>query len=435
MNDSLTHALSFADRLRAGCRKTASASAGQFLVNQPNGSALYRPGIMQAAEQYRHFRGWTYCAVRAIAQRVAGQSVYVARVTDAPVTGRKGLALPRGLKALGDRLEPLAAHPLLSALDDPNELMVRWSLLFITVASLELTGRAHWWLAASPRGNEIWPIPAHWIEPVDPMRGAWCLRPFGGASEVILPGEDVAYFSLPDPGNPFGWTSPLQTQALAVSADEELQNSQYRAFRNGIFPQFAITVGSVTDAISGKGVRPVLEPEQRQQVTEAIKSYYQGAMNYGWPLLLDGMIEKIEPLTTAPREMDFLDSGKQTKSRIMQAFGVNPLIVGEIEGANRAQAVVAEQIFCSSTINPLLELMGQTLTGFVGHKFAAPGEKLVAWLEPCRADDPEERRADWEVALKYGAATLNEYRVQVLNLAADNRFDVALSPVTMQPLP
>ena len=34
-------------------------------------------------------------------------------------------------------------------------------------------------------------------------------------------------------------------------------------------------------------------------------------------------------------------------------------------------------------------------------------------------------------ALKYGGATLNEYRTQVLNLPADDRFNVAMSPLTM----
>jgi phage portal protein BeeE len=51
--------------------------------------------------------------------------------------------------------------------------------------------------------------------------------------------------------------------------------------------------------------------------------------------------------------VDFLESGQSTKSRIFQSFGVNPIIVGEIAGANRAYAAVAEAVFCSNVINPL----------------------------------------------------------------------------------
>ena len=56
-----------------------------------------------------------------------------------------------------------------------------------------------------------------------------------------------------------------------------------------------------------------------------------------------GPLRTFEPSRNKPTEMDFLDSGNgHQESRIFQAFGVNPIIVGEIQGANRAQAAVAE---------------------------------------------------------------------------------------------
>lgn len=148
-------------------------------------------------------------------------------------------------------------------------------------------------------------------------------------------------------------------------------------------------------------------------------------------MILDGMIEKIEPFTRAPKEMDFLESGSSVKSRIFQCFGVNPLIVGEIEGANRAQATVAEESFCSNTINPLLELMGQILTAFVAQRFAAPGERLVCWFDPCRAHDPEQSLKEWQAGLQYGAVSLNEYRTSILGLPPEDQFETVLRPATM----
>ena len=62
--------------------------------------------------------------------------------------------------AISDELQIIEQHELLDAIDDPNELMVRWTLLYVTLAGLELTGRAHWWfvepeeyLTVQPEGD------------------------------------------------------------------------------------------------------------------------------------------------------------------------------------------------------------------------------------------------------------------------------------------
>ena len=74
-------------------------------------------------------------------------------------------------------------------------------------------------------------------------------------------------------------------------------------------------------------------------------------------------------------------------------------------------------------INPLLELIGQTLTAQVAPLFAPDGERLVVWFDPCHAKDSELQLKRWEVALRVGAVTSNEYRTNVLNLPAEPRFD------------
>ncbi len=413
--DSLSRALAETDRMYHNCKAAVGDSSGAMLTGGIHSAGLQQSKISRAKEQYSHYRGWAYVAIRAIASRIAGQDLFVARVAAKPKPGRK-LFLPNSLKHIGERLEPLENHALLDAIDNPNPLMVRWSLMHSTVASMLLTGRGFWWLTETRDGLQIWPIPSHWMSPGDPFRGTWKLKPFGGIEEHEIPGEDVAAFTLPDPSNPFSSVSPLQSQALAVSTDEEIQNSQHRAFVNGINPGLMIRVGRLPGmaGTSGEGQRPVLTGEQRQEITEAIKKLHAGTARRGEPLIIDGMIEGVDKLTTSPQEMDFLDSGKQTKARIMQAFGVNPIITGEIEGANRAQAVVANQQFCES-INPILELMSQVLTRWLGNRFAADG-KLVAWIDPCKPDDPEQKLAEWKAARANGDVTPNEFRRNVLNL-------------------
>ncbi len=440
--DALSRAFDTAERITTAC-KASTLTAERLLAAGPQGIALHQPNMLRAREQYRHNKGWAYVAIRAISQRIAGQSLNLARVAATqPVStkladARRALfrsRLPRGLKSLGDNLEPIENHPLLAAVDRPNPLMVRWSLMCFTVASLELCGRAFWWLNDTGGNLEIWPIPCHWIEAVDTLRSAWRVLPdgYGFGEEFIIPAEDVAYFPLVDAANPFGSMSPLQSQATAVAADEAIQQAQFRAFKDGIFPGVIIKAGRLPGMAPGQpGERPVLEPEQRAELVDAIKAIAGGAWQYGQPFIVDGMIEDIQKFTLSPQEMDFLESGNATKSRIFQAFGVNPLIVGEIEGANRAQATVAEESFCSNTVNPLLELMSQILTEWIGVRFALPGERLICWFDDCRAHDPEQSLKEWQVGLQYGATTLNEFRTTILGLPPEDRFEIVMAPATM----
>ena len=426
MTDALARAFADADGMRDAARK-AVGDSGAKLSAGPGGFTR-RPSLSQAREQFEHGnKGWAAVAVRAIAQRIAGQDVFAARLTDRNLKAVAEHQLPGGFKSFGDRLEPLATHPILSAINRPNSLMVRWHLLTFTVANLEITGRAFWWWS----NGEIWPLPASWVEPSDNLRTAWKIRPAGIVEAFEVPGTSVAHFCLPDPSNPFGSLSPLQTQAEAVATDEAIQTAQHRSFKNGAFPQLMLKAGRMPGIAPGEdGERPVLTNDQRQELIEAIRTLYRGAVNYGEPLIIDGLIEGVERLTTTPGEMEYLDSGKATKSRILEAFGVSPHIVGEIGNANRAQAAVAESTFCEFTINPLIELLSQTLTAWAQGAFLEP---LALWISPCRANDPELQLDRWKAAASLGYVSGNEFRRTILNLPDRPELDTLIDPLTGEP--
>ncbi len=400
--DRLSLALADAERMHVAATKAVGSAPATTLASSTQRMGLDYNHLNSGEEQYRHFRGWSFVAIRAVASKIAGQDVCVGKVPSSPRRGRK---------STGDSLEPLDSHPFLDALQNPNPLQVRWSLVYSTVASLLLTGRSYWWTPTIGGRMQLWPIPSHWMRPGDPLRETWMLRPFREAEEHTLPGSEVVPFLMPDPSDPFGSVSPLQSQAHAVSTDEEIQNAQFRAFQNGIFPGLMVRVGKLPGMLpDDPASKPVLTSDQRNEITEALLStHHSGRRNA--PLIVDGLIEGVEKLTNTVEEMDFLDSGKQTKARIMQAFGVNPIVTGETENANKAQAVVAMQQFCDS-VNPIVELMSQSITRWLQH--TSPGH--AAWIEPCKADDPEQRLAEWRAARAVGDVSTNEFRAHVLNL-------------------
>src|SRR4051812_31301929 len=117
--NALESAFTLADdlRSRAAFAKAADTSGSAVLTGGSYSGAVGYNSLGQAREQYAHNKGWVYVAVKAIAQRIAGQSVYVGRIQSRP-SGRK-LILPRSFKSVGEYIEPLPTHELLTALNDP----------------------------------------------------------------------------------------------------------------------------------------------------------------------------------------------------------------------------------------------------------------------------------------------------------------------------
>ena len=394
MSNALTKA--FADSLRSytSAKQSVSQVTSELLARGPSGLPTHRPDLAHATEQLRHFKGWVYASIRPIAQRIAGQPIHVGRVKspDRFVTKRHQPT----------NVEPLDNHPILDLLHDPNDLMVSWSLMFTTVASLELTGRSLWWL---PDKKQILPIPTSWIKAFEGTTKftAFKVQPPHTGETFNLPADECVYFNYPDPADPHGATSPLQAVGGAVDADEAITTSQVSMFRRGIHPSHVVLVGKNPET----NLRPRLTGPQQRQIIGAIRKRYADVHNHGEPLILDGLIEDVKKLSNTPAEMDWLNSGKSTKARIAQGFGTNPIIMGEIEGANRASATAADKHFCDWTINPKIVLLSQCLTEWLAPMF---GEGLVVWIEPCTANDAEMQLKWVETLAKHSAITGDELR-------------------------
>ncbi len=391
-------ALADSARSLLSCKAAVGTSAQALMSQGPSGPLTSRPDLSQASVQLAHFRGWVYSAVRAIAQKVAGQSIRVGQLKPG-VTGIKSL----------ENVRELPNHELLKLLANPNDLMVPWSLMFVTVASLELTGRQLWWM---PKRKQIFPIPTSWIRGFEGTSKftAFNVQPPHSAETIPLDADECVLFSYASPGDPWGAVSPLQACGMAVDADESITSSQAEMFRRGIHPSHALIVGSQPHIEFPPGMRPHLTKEQREEIIAAIRNRYAGTFSHGDPLILDGLIEDVKKLSNTPAEMDFLQSGAFTKERIFQTFGVNPIVCGQIENANRASSSMASKHFVDFTINPKIELLSQTLTGWL--RIVYGDESLVVWIERATADDAE-MNLKWALALaQYSAITGDEFRAR-----------------------
>ena len=454
----------FGRAISGGSASSAGANPLGLGVGGSNfGFGNKRADLTQHIEQYRHNSGWVAASIKPIASRIARQPIRLARISKAvpgkaigPAGtkavsasgsvsfpkpwergGSEGTAsavwfkqhFPGVYKQLAASAELIDSHPVLDAIDDPNPIMVRWSLMFVTVASLLLTGKSYWWVKARERDGdtpteqpriEIWPVPASWVKPVhteERLYASWEVTPEGTHEAFPVPAEQIIYFYLPDPSSLLGAQSPLQNQARAVVSDEAIAEAQRRGFANGVFPGVAVVVGRQTGIDGKPGDRPTLNREQRAQIITAFKQAYRGVYNADEPIILDQLIQDVRRVTNTNREMDFQASGDYTKERITQGFGVNPIVMGQVEGANRASSATADDHLCQLTVNPIIELISQTLTAWLNPLLAGPGEKLCLFIEEARAADPDSDRADWVALYDRGGCSRNEMRAGLRSLA------------------
>lgn len=106
-------------------------------------------------------------------------------------------------------------------------------------------------------------------------------------------------------------------------------------------------------ALVMEGADAMLSPEQFERLRSEIEGGFQGALNAGRPMLLEGGL-KWQPLAMSPAEMDFVKLREQAAREVALALGVPPMLLGlpgDSTYANYAEANVA---LWRLTILPLL---------------------------------------------------------------------------------
>ena len=444
----------------------------------PGGGVGYTDlfGSSKTRGGYANFRNWVHVCISAIARRLSAQSIMAGRYTGEESTKRGGRVSSKAWSAdtgwrarvkrggypaknlnlaqrewlaglcekfaIGDagEVDVLPTHPVLQDLESPNHVQRHFEFWFSWVANLYLTGEAY--VIAEPDGEEpdgtpkvtYWSVPTHWVIPQHDgaLFSGYKIRVNDKATPEDIDAELVARHFFADPSDLKAALSPIVANIQAVEIDQYIQKSQVETYERGVIPNVLITVGNARTR-DGKdtGKKPRLKGGQRRQVVNVVRRLWQHGTANGEPGIIDGFIDKIEKLSNSPQEMDWLQSGETAKSRIFQCFGVNPYVVGEVTGINKAQALVAEQAFCDGVVNPLLSSASQMLTAFCPFFYSESGVErdeiergdLLVWFEKAEPGDEELELKRWESAAKLGFVSGSEFRSGVLGLGERDQIE------------
>lgn len=376
---------------------TQSSAARQYRASTQDSVAIaIRPIATRIADQI----------VRAGTKRIAGQSAAGMMTKSASDYLLKSAPQQIRRKAISEGITVLESHPFIDAIENPNPLFSQWSLMFCTAWSVASCGEAVWIIdpTQDEAGNpvvRIWYYPRNWVSPIhgDGMAfKAWKLTPPGVTDDLPpIPAELVCHFFCPDPGNPLKALSSVQSQAKSINVESKIRDAHVATMNNIIEPGLILTVGHMDapPGQSGTGPRIELTREQREQIVETVKLAYRCVTHFGDPLILDRLIEDAKPFRSNPVDLALQEGYMLVNRSILQGIGTSRVIAGETEGANRATAYVADEIFCANVVNPFITLMSQTMTRTFGRlesmRPSRKNQSLVLWIEEAKPHDAELR--------------------------------------------
>ena len=151
-----------------------------------------------------------------------------------------------------------------------------------------------------------------------------------------------------------------------------------------------------------------LSDQTVKRLEEKLQSKFGGRENWQRPLVLEQGLTA-SPWTLTPAEMDFLNSSRMTRDEIFALFRVPPPVAGVMENTGLGTDIWlgARAVFCESTVQPKLDLIGQILTKDLGRRY---GATMVVFFPDCspRAVELQRKHDESDVAL--GIRTVNEVR-------------------------
>lgn len=304
--------------------------------------------------------------------------------------------------------EQLSRHPLLDLLTRPNPMEGGAELMERLYAFLNIAGDAYLERVTGVDGRpgelhvlrpdrmKIVPGPSGWPRA---YRYSVAGRSHDFAVDPVTGTSDILHLKTFNPLDEHYGLSPMEAAAYGIDIHNAAGGWNKALFDNAARPSGAL----VYDAKDGGS----LTDEQFGRLKDELAETYQGAVNAGRPLLLEGGL-KWQGMSFSPQDMDFINAKHVSAREIAIAFGVPPMLLS-IPGDNTySNYREANRALWRLTLVPLVEKTASALN---------------RWLMPCFGDDlrlaydrdavpalAADRNAEWERIERASFMTINEKR-------------------------
>jgi HK97 family phage portal protein len=296
-------------------------------------------------------------------------------------------------------------HPLLDLLTRPNPRQDGATLLEALYAHLLLAGNGYLEAVAAggavrelyalrPDRMRLVPGADGWPEAYEYSVAGTTLR-FDQNAEPVPP---ILHLSAFHPLDDHYGLAPLEAAAVAVDTHNAAAKWNKALLDNSARPSGALVYSAAEGSVLSDG--------QFERLKRELEDTYQGTLNAGRPLLLEGGLDW-KPLSLSPHDMDFLQAKYAAAREIALAFGVPPMLLG-IPGDNTySNYQEANRAFWRQTVLPLASRTGCAIAQWLAPLFGDVRLEVDTDRIDALAAD---RTALWERVTKAPFLTLNEKR-------------------------
>ncbi len=308
---------------------------------------------------------------------------------------------------LYDGDKELSVHPLLALLAAPNAQDSGTALFERWYAFLQCAGNAY--LQAVTLGGdirELYVLRPDRMKVIEGTAGWPSAYEYCVNGKTVRIGRDAGGFlpvlhaTLFHPLDDYYGLSPIEAAARAIDVHNEGAAWAKSLLDNAARPSGALIY-------KGPDGAPNLTDDQFTRLKAELETGYQGALNAGRPMVLEGGLSW-QSMSHSPADLDFANTRETAAREIALAFGVPPMLLG-IPGDNTySNYAVANLAFWRQTVLPLVARTAAQLTRWLAPKF---GEALRIGTDldavPALA---AERESTWDKLNAASFLTLNEKR-------------------------
>jgi HK97 family phage portal protein len=266
------------------------------------------------------------------------------------------------------------------------------------IEAVALDGAVRELYALRPDRMKVVPGADGWAEAYEYGVGGRSIR-FDQSSSAVPPILHLTFFHPLD--DHYG-LAPIEPAAAAIDTHNAGSAWNKALLDNAARPSGALVYSGPEGA--------VLSDSQFDRLKRELTDTYQGAVNAGRPLLLEGGLDW-KAMSLTPKDMDFLEAKHTAAREIALAFGVPPMVLG-IPGDNTyANFQEANRCFFRQTVLPLASRIGNSFAQWLAPQF---GDGIRIVVDTDRIDAlAADRAALWERVSNAAFLTLNEKREAV----------------------
>jgi HK97 family phage portal protein len=300
-------------------------------------------------------------------------------------------------------------HPLLDLIGRPNPRQDGAAFLETLVSHLQLAGNAYVeavtldgrpreLYALRPDRMRVVPGSDGWPEAYDYQVAGRSVRFDQTALPLSVP--PILHLTHFHPLDDHYGLAPLEAASVAVDTHNAAANWNKALLDNAARPSGALVYSGPDHAI--------LSDTQFERLKRELEDNYQGAVNAGRPLLLEGGLDW-KAMSLTPKDMDFLDAKHNAAREIALCFGVPPMLLGIPGDATYSNYQEANRALWRGTVLPLVTRIGFALSQWLSPAYGGTLRLAVDAdrIEALAAD----RAALWTRVSEAEFLTLNEKRI------------------------